>query len=377
MSAVILPNGANIIYPFYLLHLSERIYMFHRRSSFITISLFLILLMLAACQAVAVPSASPGQSAESQSPAAEPFRIALILPSSATDISWSQSIYDGLKGLQVEMGEDALQLALSENMFQVTDAAAAIRDYASEGYDLIIAHGAQYGNPLFEVAADFPETSFAWGTTTNTGADLGLGNVFAYEPAAHQGGYVNGVLAAMLTESNIIGVIGPVEAGDAKLYIDGFKKGVMDTNPAIVVNVSYTGSFGDTALAAEAANVHIQAGADVLTGSAQQVVGSIGVAKEHGVYWMGSQSDQSLLAPEYVVANQIYEWTTVLTDMIESHKRGEWGNKVYSLDYANGGQNMLFNDSVEISAAKVAELKTAAEEVLAGIKTGEIKTIAD
>ena len=78
-------------------------------------------------------------------------------------------------------GEDALEIAYTENMFQVADAAHAIRDYATDGYDLVIAHGAQYGNTLFEVAADFPETSFAWGTATNTGADQGLTNVFAYE----------------------------------------------------------------------------------------------------------------------------------------------------------------------------------------------------
>jgi basic membrane lipoprotein Med (substrate-binding protein (PBP1-ABC) superfamily) len=69
--------------------------------------------------------------------------------------------------------------------------------------------------------------------------------------------------------------------------------GAKAANPDIQVNVSYTGSFGDTALAAEAANTQIAAGADVLTGSAQQVVGAIGVAAEQGVPWLGTQSDQS------------------------------------------------------------------------------------
>ena len=67
--------------------------------------------------------------------------------------------------------------------------------------------------------------------------------------------------------------------------------------PDIKVNVNYTGNFGDTALAAEAANTHIKAGADVLTGSAQQVVGAIGVAKDNNVYWFGIQSDQARWRP--------------------------------------------------------------------------------
>jgi hypothetical protein len=86
--------------------------------------------------------------------------------------------------------------------------------------------------------------------------------------------------------------------------------GVKATDPDTEVNVTYTGSFGDTALAAEAANTHIKAGADVLTGSAQQVVGAIGVAAENaGVYWFGSQSNQTSLAPNIVVMNQVYDWT--------------------------------------------------------------------
>ena len=44
------------------------------------------------------------------------------------------------------------EIAFTENMFNVTDAAAAIRDYAESGYNLVIAHGAQYSISLFEIA---------------------------------------------------------------------------------------------------------------------------------------------------------------------------------------------------------------------------------
>ncbi|MCB0154390.1 MAG: BMP family protein, partial [Anaerolineae bacterium] len=235
----------------------------------------------------------------------EPIRIAVVMPSSITDLAWSQSVYDSLLRIQAAAGgEDVVEIAYSESMFNVTDAAAALRDYAADGFDLVIAHGTQYSSSLFEIAPDFPETSFAYGTATDIGESAGLTNLFAYEALAEEGGFVNGVLAANLTESNVSGVVGPVEAGDAKLYIDGFVNGVASVNPDITVNVSYTGSFGDTALAAEAAKVHIDAGADVLTGSAQQVVGAIGVAQEEGVPWMGTQSDQSPLAPDIVVSTQ-------------------------------------------------------------------------
>ena len=299
-------------------------------------------------------------------PEIEPLKIAMVMPSTTTDVSWSQSMYDSLIALQEHYGEDVIEIAYTENMFNVTDAASAIRDYADSGYNLVLAHGAQYGSTLFEVAPDYPETSFAWGTTTNYGADEGIDNIFAYDPRAEEGGYVLGVILADLTESNIIGVVGPVDAGDAKLHVDGVVAGVNDTNPDAQLNISFTGSFGDTSLAAEAANTQIAAGADVLTGSSQQVVGAIGVAKEAGVPWLGIHSDQTPLAPEVVKAMAIYDWEPALLDMITSNQAGEYGGRVIKLTLANGGMRMQYADDLP------ADILEAAKAAEAGIIDGSI-----
>ncbi|GAI74323.1 unnamed protein product, partial [marine sediment metagenome] len=233
-----------------------------------------------------------------------------------------------------------------ESMFVVADAAAAIRDYASEGYDLVIAHGSQYGSSLVEIAPDFPNTSFAWGTSVNTFSDQGITNIFAYEARSEEGGYVSGVLAAKLSQTGIIGVIGPIETGDAKLYVDGFKVGVLATNPDAQVNVNWTGSFSDVALASEAAQTHINVGADILTGTAQMVVGAIGVARQRGVLWFGTQADQTSLAPEIVVANQVYDWTVALKPMIQLVREGTMGGNIYVLTLANGGLKIVVNQEI-------------------------------
>ena len=274
---------------------------------------------------------------------AKPFRVAVIMPSSISDMAFSQSMYEALVTIQEEVGKENFEFVYSENMFVVADAAAAIRDYASEGYDLVIAHGSQYGSSLMEIAPDFPNTSFTWGTSVNTFSDKGITNIFAYEARSEEGGYVCGVLAAKLSQTGIIGVIGPIETGDAKLYVDGFKVGVLAIKPDAQVNVNWTGSFSDVALASEAAQTHINAGADVLTGTAQMVVGAIGVARQRGVLWFGTQADQTSLAPEVVVANQVYDWTVVLRPMIQLVKEGTMGGTTYALTLANGGLKIVVN----------------------------------
>jgi basic membrane lipoprotein Med (substrate-binding protein (PBP1-ABC) superfamily) len=294
------------------------------------------------------------------------FKVAVVMPSAKNDLAFSQSMIDALTRVQKEFGEDKFQFVYSENMFVVDDAAAAIRDYASKGYDLVIAHGSQYGSSVQEIAPDFPKTSFAWGTTVDT---FGQPNIFAYEASSQEGGFVNGVMAATLSKSNVIGVIGPIETGDAKLYVDGFKAGALSVKPDAKVNVNYIGSFSDTALAAEAANTHISAGADVLTGSAQMVTGAIGKAKDSNVLWFGTQSNQASLAPSIVVASQVYHWEGILKQMISLIQSGTLGGKTFTANLANGGEVIEFNSDSKVAA----DAKAVAEKTIEGIKNGSVK----
>lgn len=352
------------------------------KKSLLLVLVLTIALILSACggapaEEPAAPAAeepaAPAEEPAAEEPAAEEmaeaFKVAIIMPSSITDLAFSQSMYDALLAVQAEMGgEAAFEIVYSENMFVVDDAAAAIRDYASEGYNLVIAHGSQYGSSLQEIAPDFPETSFAWGTTLNTFADEGITNVFAYEANSQEGGYVNGVIAASLSEAGVIGVVGPIEAGDASLYVKGFVAGVAATNPDVVVNVNWIGSFSDVALASEAASTHVAAGADVLTGTAQMVVGAIGVAEENGALWFGTQASQTSLAPDIVVANQVYDWSVVLDEMLALIKAGTYGGEAYTITLANGGLVMDYNSDYALPD----DVKTLADEAVQGIIDGSI-----
>ena len=104
------------------------------------------------------------------------FRVAAVAPSATNDLAFSQSMYDGLMAIQAEMGEDAFQFDFQDGTFIVDDAAVALREWASSGdYDLVIAHGSQFGSVVEELAAEFSEVSFAWGTDEET---FGMDNVF-------------------------------------------------------------------------------------------------------------------------------------------------------------------------------------------------------
>jgi basic membrane lipoprotein Med (substrate-binding protein (PBP1-ABC) superfamily) len=330
------------------------------------------MLLLALATALALVAAACGgdddgegdQTPTGEAPAEETIRVALVAPSAPNDLAFTQSMVDALNALEADRN---LEIAVSDSLFVVEDAAAAIRDYAADGYDLVIAHGSQYGGSVQEIAPDFPEVSFAWGTAADT---FGLDNVFAYEAASDQGGYVMGVMAAALSESGVIGVVGPVEVGDAALYVDGFVAGAAAQSPDVDVRVTYTGSFSDVALASEAAESFVGAGADVMTGTAQMVVGAIGVASENGVAWFGTQANQTSLAEDIVVASQVYHWEVVLSQLLDEVEAGTLGGGTFTIDLGNDGEVIEFNDAYDLPD----DVRSAGEEAIQGIKDGSIQT---
>jgi basic membrane lipoprotein Med (substrate-binding protein (PBP1-ABC) superfamily) len=298
----------------------------------------------------------------SSGPPAAIFKVALVAPSAVNDLAFTQSMVEALNSLKAKYN---LEIAVSDNQFVLATAGNVIRDYASQGYNMVIAHGSQYGSTIQQLAAQFPAVSFAWGTS---GSTFDLPNVFAYQANSQEGGYVQGAMAAMLSKSGVLGVIGPIEVGDAKLYVDGFCAGAKAEKAAISCTPVYTGSFSDASLMATTAKAFVARKADVLTGTAQAVVGAIGVAKDENLPWFGTQWTQESLAPANVVSSQMYDWATVLEQIFTAISGGKLGGEKYTLTLGNGGERIQFNPGFNLPA----DVKAKAESLIKGIGDGTI-----
>lgn len=297
----------------------------------------------------------------------EPFRVAMVMPSKINDYSFSQSMYEALKKLGETYPAGGFELVYSEDMFNVADAREAIRDYADMGYNLVIAHGSQYGTSLQEIAPDYPETAFAWGNGTDF---YGQPNISVYQARAEEGGYVFGRIAAEFTNKGKLGVCGPVESGDAKTYIDGFKNGAKEGGSE--VSVTYTSSFSDVSLMAAAAKTHMDEGAILLTGTSQSIPGAVSVVKERNGNWLGVQWDTIPLAPENVIASLVYDWSSILHDIVGNMKEGVYGGKAYDLTFKDDGLKILWNTESLTIDPKLIEL---ASELSQKIVNGEISPL--
>ncbi|OUC09686.1 hypothetical protein RY27_01340, partial [Litorilinea aerophila] len=127
----------------------------------------LLMMLLVGCAQMATPAAQPaGQeqaAAQTETEQADtqgvesPPSIALVLIGPKDDNSWAEAAYNALQ-VQAEQGA---RTAYSESVADA-DVARVMREYAEEGFDIIIAHSFSYQDAVFEVAEEYPNVNFAW-----------------------------------------------------------------------------------------------------------------------------------------------------------------------------------------------------------------------
>jgi basic membrane protein A len=305
----------------------------------------------------------------SAAPPKNKVHIALIVQDTIDDKGWCQSMYDAIKAVQKSYGPALVDFSYSEKMKPV-DAGSAARQYAAKKFDIIICHGAQYKNTILEMANEFPGTTFVFGTS----GDIGPKNVFTYMPESEQTGYLNGIIAGMVTKSKVVGLVGPVDGGDAARYDRGFWLGAKSVDPKIDVKVAHTGSFSDFVKAGELAQTEMQAGADFLTGSSQQALGALGaVAKntEKVVWWAGQDTAQLTIANSFkVIAAASYDYVPVVEALIAKREAGVKGGECIPLTFGNKGFTYKFNDHVGPVLTKA--IRTKVEKAKADLTAGKL-----
>ncbi len=291
-------------------------------------------------------------------------KVALIIENTIDDKGWCQAMHDGILAAQKQL-PGRIEYSYTEKMKPV-DAGSAARQYVAQGYDIIIAHGAQYKNLILEMAEEYPDVSFAFGTS----AEIGPKNVFTYMPESEETGYLSGLIAGMTTKKNIIGLVGPVDAGDAARYNRGFVLGVQAVNPKAKVMVAHSGSFSDFVKAGEIAQSQIRAGADVLTGSSQQALGALRAVADYrnqDIWWVGQDIAQINIAEGYkVIAASSYNYASVIVGFVEKLDKGVKGGEVIPMNFNNGGFVFQFNAALKDKYTGAIENKV--NEAIASFK---------
>ena len=295
------------------------------------------------------------------------FKVALCLSGAANDMGWCQSAYEGLKLLESDYG---CETAYTENLTP-DDIEAAFADYAANGFDVVIGHGYEFGDPAVEVAEQYPDTKFIV-----TEGEVSADNVASYVTKCEEGGYIMGMLAAGMSKSNKIGFVGPIQGASLVKIMNGFEDGAKSVKPDIEVQTAWTGSFTDTALGKEAAQAMIDNGADVIGHCANESgTGAINAAKEAKVYATGDSYDQNGLAPETVLSSSVYHIPNVIETAFQTVADGSFAGGIYDLGMKEGAVSIASYH--ELEAEVPDEVKAEIEKKVSAIAAGEFSVPCD
>lgn len=149
-----------------------------------------------------------------------------------------------------------------------------LRLLADTGHELIVANGFAFANNVFHVATDNPDTLFTITDSCPSDDDFGtpdMANVRCMLFAEHEGSFLVGAAAAMVTETGTIGFIGGVQIGLIEKFQAGYEAGALSVDPDInILPAVYLtqppdfSGFGNPALGREAAEALYGQGADVV-----------------------------------------------------------------------------------------------------------------
>jgi basic membrane protein A len=160
------------------------------------------------------------------------------------DKSFNDSAFAGAEAAIEEFGGEYREVTPNEDG---SDRAELLAQLAEQGYDPVIAVGFAYDEVLAEVAADFPETTFAQVDGSNTlpdGSSKG-DNVTGLLFASEQGSFLAGAAAALKSETGQIGFVGGQDVPLIQTFQAGYEAGARAVNPSIVINSQYLSPAGD------------------------------------------------------------------------------------------------------------------------------------
>ena len=215
----------------------------------------------------------------------------ILVCSNLGDKSFNDSADAGLKVLKDEglINYKALEFGNDNSKVNIT-----LEEVAPE-YDVVICNNLGYGMAtawLRENAATYADTMFLiYDEPVDMVLDTPNVQMIGYK--ANESDFLAGALAALVSETGVIGFVGGMESPVIHDFLVGYVEGARYVNPDIKVNVAYIGSYTDAAKAKDLGKTAIDAGADVL----HQVAGSAGngyleAAMEAGKWGIGVDSDQ-------------------------------------------------------------------------------------
>lgn len=177
------------------------------------------------------------------------------------DKSFNQSAWDGLKAFgkenNLKKGKKGYNYFESKSK---ADYASNLNTAVRQDFDMIYGVGYKLKKPIEKIADHRKDNQFAIIDEVIKDKD----NVASIIFKEHEGSFLVGVIAGLMTKSNKVGFIGGVDSELITKFAAGFESGVKKVNPNATVQIEFADTFSDSDKVASIAASQYSSGVDII-----------------------------------------------------------------------------------------------------------------
>ena len=233
------------------------------------------------------------------------------------DHGWTYMHDQGRQMVEDELG-DKVSTVYVESVPEGPDAARVMRDMAQSGVDIIFTTSFGYMDQTLKVAKEFPNVKFEHATGYKRSE-----NVSVYSSRFYEGRYIQGVIAGHMSKAGKAGYIASFPIPEVIRGINAFYLGATSVNPDFDLDIIWVNTWYDPAKEAQAAEVLITGGVDIITQHTDSPA-PLQTAASKNIYAFGQASDMIAFAPKTQLTSIMDNWGPYYVSRIKALMNGMW-----------------------------------------------------
>ena len=252
--------------------------------------------------------------------AADKLKVGFIYLGPIGDLGWTYQHELARQALVKEFG-DKIETTFLENVSEGPDSERSIEQLVRAGNKLIFTTSFGYMEPTLKVAKKYPNVHFEHATGYKRDK-----NMSTYSGRFYEGRYIQGVIAAKMSKSGVLGYIGSFPIPEVISGINATILGAQTINPNIKVKIIWANSWFDPGKEADAAKALLDQGADVIMQHTDSPA-AMQIASERGKLAFGQDSEMIKFGPTAQLTSIMDNWAPYYIDRVKAELDGKWASE--------------------------------------------------
>ena len=249
--------------------------------------------------------------------AADKLKVGFIYLGPIGDLGWTYQHDLARQALVKELG-DKIETTYLENVPEGPDAERSIEQLVRAGNKLIFTTSFGYMDPTLKVAKKYPNVHFEHATGYKR-----TPNMSTYSAKWWQGRYIQGLIAAKMSKSGVLGYIGSFPIPEVVSGINATMLAAQTINPNIKVKIIWANTWFDPGKEADAAKALIDQGADVIMQHTDSPA-AMQIASERGKLAFGQDSEMIKFGPKTQLTSILDTWGPYYIERVKAELAGTW-----------------------------------------------------